>query len=294
MSVDQAGTTVVEAAPAAAASGFRDPTSLTRWLKILLWVGISLTAIAIASGLVELKLLADLEAGKKLGPDVAEMSDLRQRVIGGVRFVAIITTIVIFAMWIYRANYNARQLGATDMVFTPGWSVGWYFIPIANLWKPYQAMREIWKASAAPANWKDHPRGPILPWWWGLFLFDNFLNQAAFRLALRAQTLPQITEASMLSVVSDAVDIVASLIALALVSQIYRMQMAHRASPSSVEAPAAAAQTQSRCAGSTPNSACPADSKFDRCACPCASAVCRSRKRRSNALPWKIAVVPAA
>ena len=142
----------------------------------------------------------------------------------------IVATIIVFAMWIYRANYNARQLGATGMEFTPGWSVGWFFIPIANLWKPYQAMREIWKASAAPANWSEQPRGEILPWWWGFFLFSNFLNQAAFRLALRAETLPQITTASTTSVVADVVDIGASSIALVLVGQIYRMQMAHRAS----------------------------------------------------------------
>jgi hypothetical protein len=236
MSIDQAGTSAVEAAPAAPAAGFRDPTTLTRWLKIVLWTGIGLTVISIASGLMELKLLSDLAAGKTLEPGAADSNDLRQRIIGGVRVVEIITTIVIFAMWIYRANYNARQLGAAGMEFTPGWSVGWYFIPIANLFKPYQAMREIWKASAAPANWQDHPRGEILPWWWGFFLFGNLLNQAAFRLALRAETLPQITTASTTSVVADAVDIVSSLIALVLVGQIYRMQMAHRALPAGSEA----------------------------------------------------------
>jgi Domain of unknown function (DUF4328) len=236
MSIDQAGTAVVEAAPAAGTSGFRDPTTLTRWLKILLWVGIALTVISLASGLMELKLLSDLAAGITLAPGVADSSDLRQRVIGGVRFVEIVTVIVIFAMWIYRANYNARQLGAAGMEFTPGWSVGWFFIPIANLWKPYQAMKEIWKASAAPAHWNDQPRGVILPWWWGFFLFSNVLNQAALRLALRAETLPQITAASTMSVVADAVDIVSSLIALVLVIQIYRMQMAHRASPAASEA----------------------------------------------------------
>jgi Domain of unknown function (DUF4328) len=242
MSTDQAGTSAIEAVPAAEASGFRDPTTLTRWLKILLWVGIGLTAISIASGLMELKLLADLAAGKTLAPGVADGSDLRQRVIGGIRLVEIVTLIVIFAMWIYRANYNARQLGAAGMEFTPGWSVGWYFVPIANLWKPYQAMKEIWKASASPLHWNDHPRGEILPWWWGFFLFSNLLNQAAFRLALRAETLPQITTASTMSVVADVVDIVSSLIAVVLVGQIYRMQMAHRASAVPVGAPAPAPQ----------------------------------------------------
>ena len=50
----------------------------------------------------------------------------------------------------------------------------------------------------------------------------------------------------------------------------------------------------SRCAVSMPNKAWPAPSKLDRCAWPCAVTVCISRKRRSNALPLKIASAPAA
>jgi hypothetical protein len=180
---------------------------------------------------MELKLLSDIRDGQTLPPGAADSNDLRQRIIGGIRFVQIVAGIVVFAMWIYRANYNARQLGAAGMEFTPGWSVGWYFIPIANLWKPYQAMKEIWKASAAPGHWQDHPHGEILQWWWGLFLLSNFLNQAALRLAMRADTISEIVFASTTSVVADAVDVVSSLTAIVLVGQIYRMQMAHRASP---------------------------------------------------------------
>jgi hypothetical protein len=237
MSIDQAGNPSTDAAPAADAAGFRDPTTLTRWLKIVLYVGIGLTVISLASGLMELKLLHDLAGGATLAPGAADSNDLRQRVIGAIRFVEIVTAIVVFTMWIYRANHNARQLGAVGMEFTPGWSVGWYFIPIANLWKPYEAMREIWKASAAPAQWKDQPRGEILPWWWGFFLISNILNHMALRLSLRAETLQQITTASTTSVVADAVDLVSSVIALILVGQIYRMQMAHRAATTGASSP---------------------------------------------------------
>ena len=144
--------------------------------------------------------------------------------------VQIIALIVVFCVWIHRANYNARQLGAADMTFTPGWAVGWYFIPIANLWKPYQAMKEIWKASANPAHWQDQPRGSILPAWWTFFLISNFLGNASFRLSLRATTLSELITASSISIANDVVDIIASLIALGLVRQIHRMQMSHRMS----------------------------------------------------------------
>jgi len=236
MSTAQPGSPVIDAAAAPGEFGFRDPTTLTRWLRIFLCIGMALSAMSFLSGLMELTLLSDIEAGKSLAPGVADSNDLRQRIIAGVRFVNIVVVIVLFAVWIYRANYNARQLGAVGMEFTPGWAVGWYFIPFANLWKPYQAMREIWKASAAPANWQDQPRGSILPWWWTFFLLSNIFSQIALRMTMRASTLPEMVAASSLSTASDFVDVISASIALVVVGQIYRMQMAHQISASTVPA----------------------------------------------------------
>jgi hypothetical protein len=231
MSIEHGGAPAASiATPSApAAAGFRDPAALTRWLKILLYLSIALSVLSIVSGLFELKLLSDIGAGRTLAPGEAEGNDLRQQIIGGVRFAALIATIVTFAIWIYRANYNARQLGAAGMRFSPGWAVGWYFIPIANLWKPYQAMKEIWQASAAPENWQQQPRGSILPLWWTFFLLSNILGNATFRLTLRAKTVPELITAGSVSLVSDVVDVVSTVIALALVTQIFRMQMERRA-----------------------------------------------------------------
>ena len=74
-----------------------------------------------------------------------------------------LSTGILVLTWIHRANHNARQLGADDMRFTPGWAVGWYFVPIAWFWKPYQAMKEIWLASANPSDWRGRPVSPLLP-----------------------------------------------------------------------------------------------------------------------------------
>jgi len=219
----------VSSAGASPVYGFRDPGTLTRWLKLFLYLSIAIGALSLLSGLLELKLLTEMQAGRPLAPGEAAGNDLRQRIIAGFRFVNLIVVIVLFCIWIYRANYNARQLGATDMQFSPGWAVGWYFIPFANLWKPYQAMREIWQASAAATHWQQQPRGGILPLWWTFFLLSNFLSNISFRLSLWAKTLPDFILASGVSAVGDVVDVVSTIIALILVTQIFRMQMARRA-----------------------------------------------------------------
>ena len=62
------------------------------------------------------------------------------------------------------------HLGASDMRFTPGWAIGWYCVPVACFWRPYQAMTEIWRASRNPSDWRGEPVSPLLRWWWILWL----------------------------------------------------------------------------------------------------------------------------
>lgn len=46
-------------------------------------------------------------------------------------------------VWIYFTVAYLYRLSHRRMKFTPGWSVAWFLIPIANLWKPYQVVNEI-------------------------------------------------------------------------------------------------------------------------------------------------------
>ena len=49
-----------------------------------------------------------------------------------VQLVVWVAAFVITLRWIYLANNNARALGADDMIVTPGWAVGWFFVPAAE------------------------------------------------------------------------------------------------------------------------------------------------------------------
>ena len=213
------------------AAVFRDAKTLTRSLKVLLWIMIALDVVAAVSTFLEIGLFVALQehlyaSAAAAQADAAE-SDARQRAIGMLQIIMFVITGIVFLCWIYRANHNARQLGAAGMRFSPGWSIGWYFIPIANFWKPYQAMKEIWRASADPAHWQDYPRGSILPWWWFCFLLANVTGTISFRLARAAKDIPMLITTDVAIIIANVAAIVLSLVAIALVGQIYRMQMSH-------------------------------------------------------------------
>ena len=225
------GTNDLSQVPVLTTLTFKDPSKLTKWLIFLLYISIAIDLIAIYSGILQYNLLTDLKTGvyssNALANVAAESNDKRQQIVGFLQLCIAITTMILFAKWIYRANFNVRQLGAQGMKFSPGWAVGFYFIPILLLWKPYQAMKEIWQASKNPTSWATVERGSILPWWWFFFLVAGMLGQATLRTSLRAKEINGLIESTGVAMASDLVSIPATIIALVLVKQIYEMQMSH-------------------------------------------------------------------
>lgn len=96
-------------------------------------------------------------------------------------FVSLILGAVFFGMWMNRAAHNVRALGHTGFEISPAFGVGSFFIPIMNLWKPYQAMQDIWRASLANRNdsWLSTPTGDIVKGWWAAWLLAGFAGRAA-------------------------------------------------------------------------------------------------------------------
>lgn len=197
-------------------------------LSYLLGADIVMGVITLVSTFFEYKLLNEFLRGAYTNQDVmvelANQSDTRQQIIAISFLVLIVVTIITFCVWIFRMNKNLEVLGAADLRFSPGWAVGWFFIPIANLWKPYQAMSDLWRASKAPDSWHDVERGSVLPWWWAFWLVSNAVSNGVFRLSLKAETLEQLISLSAISMLSCVLDILATILAYILIRQIYKSQ----------------------------------------------------------------------
>lgn len=100
--------------------------------------------------------------------------------------VLFIASVVLIGMWIHRAHANLFAAGLDGLEYTPGWSVGWFFIPFANLVKPFQAMRELWNESHGADNSFGGATPPSVGWWWGTFLAGNILSNIGTRIAISA------------------------------------------------------------------------------------------------------------
>ncbi len=97
-----------------------------------------------------------------------------------------LSAIVLFLVWQYRVAKNLRTFDQPGLEFTPGWCVGWWFVPIAMYWKPFQAMKELWRASDPETIgakdrwvWLGTPLAPTMGWWWAAWILSNVIQRIA-------------------------------------------------------------------------------------------------------------------
>lgn len=214
---------------------YRDATSLVKWTRFSIYAQVAISAIAIVSGYLQIEVLTALGDGAFASQDAADAAaqanDERQGLVALVQLAVLVISGVLILRWIHRANWNARALGAQGMTFTPGWSVGWYFVPIANLWKPYQAMQEIWKASKNPSAWSAETVPQLVGLWWGLWILYSLAGNTAFRISMRADEIHEHINATWVTIASDVATVPLCLALLALVRQVQGMQDARRPGP---------------------------------------------------------------
>jgi hypothetical protein len=199
-----------------------DPTRLTRFLQRLLWISVAIACIALIDDIVE---FVQVQVGQ-LTPDQVAANDPIQGIIGLLQSGLGIVTGITFLKWIYRAYKNIQGFGAEGLRFSPGWAVGYYFIPILSLIRPVQVMSEIWRASDDPRNWPKRPGSWLIVSWWTLFLIYTGVTQVSLEIAIQASTNDQWTLAAMLAIAGDLFSIPLSIAALRLVTEVYRRQKA--------------------------------------------------------------------
>ncbi|MFM8398261.1 MAG: DUF4328 domain-containing protein [Pirellula sp.] len=202
---------------------FREINGLTKFLTILLGLGAALAVISVLSSLMQAELLSRESFSEAEG----QTNDVREGVIGLLQFALYIFTAVIFGRWIVRANRNVRALGAEGLRITPGWALGYFFVPILSLWMPFQAMKDLWRASQNPGDWANVAASSILPAWWTLWLISAIAGQVSLRTSMAAKKLEGLQVATYVQMVSQALDIPLCLVAMALVTQIAKAQHSH-------------------------------------------------------------------
>ncbi|MCA9292551.1 MAG: DUF4328 domain-containing protein [Phycisphaerales bacterium] len=192
--------------------------------------------VAAGSSYFQLEMLQMVAAGKELTQQQAVVNDLRQLGVALGQLVLFIVTSVVFCVWVFHSHVNARILGAVEMKSSPGWAVGSFFVPIANLVAPYFAMVELWKASEpssqpVDATARAHMRlSPLLGAWWLTWLLGGGISSAARMMVNGAADPASMMRATNVEILSSVVWVMCCLFAAFVVRDIsWRQSRRHNA-----------------------------------------------------------------
>ena len=102
--------------------------------------------------------------------------------VAGAFFFALVcdvTVLVLLIIWLWRAYSNTRVFGVGPWRWTRGWTIGGWFIPIANLVIPKLLINDAWRGAAPGAagdgRWRKRPVAAVVTMWWVTFVAGYLL-----------------------------------------------------------------------------------------------------------------------
>ncbi|MFC2027701.1 DUF4328 domain-containing protein, partial [Chloroflexota bacterium] len=147
-----------------------------KWVYFVFGALAILSVVIIWFTIIDAGYIQDFLDGRFVSEDKLLASDDRLVATHWIHFGLMIIGAIVCLAWIHRAYRNLPFLHAQGLSFSPGWAVGWFFIPVAGLVQPYRVLSEIWKASDPDMNgkdgisWKEAQLPKIVVCWWALFL----------------------------------------------------------------------------------------------------------------------------
>jgi hypothetical protein len=203
-----------------------DVTRLGRKVVIAVYAWMGSQMVVGAASLLELPALTRMDPGSPVtssssaaGPAI-EMFGI---IAAAVYTIAFLVAAILVLTWIHLVNRNAH-LFADDMSVSPGWNVGFFFVPLLTWWKPFVGIRETWQVSQSPSQWRDVPVPAFLRWWWACWLASSMLGYASLRLSLQATMVDELIAASVLDIIDAVVSIPLGLLLLRLVRELTQAQ----------------------------------------------------------------------
>jgi uncharacterized membrane protein YiaA len=197
--------------------GYRSPRTLARWTLGLFGITIALQMVRLFA-LGEQRSLLNRGVGQI---SLAEWhtSSARLENIATVGLILLVVTATLFLMWLFRCYVNLRELGVRNLRFTPGWAVGYWFIPIVNLFRSKQILDELWRATS-PAETGE--KTWVTAFWLAALLAGTLTERIA--VSAGADTIGDLKFTNLWEMISALADITAAALAYGLVSTLTARQ----------------------------------------------------------------------
>jgi hypothetical protein len=132
---------------------------------------------------------------------------------------------VLFIVWLYQAH-RCDRMDPSWQKRSSGWAIGSWFVPIVNLWFPFQVVSDLRRGARGDAR---EPSEALQWFWWIGFVLYFLSSRAASRAYLSASVVPdedidgyvdELTTAVNLELAAEVFSVVTAVLAIVMVRQL--------------------------------------------------------------------------
>jgi hypothetical protein len=207
-------------------------------LTVLLWAAAGISVLGVIAYVNRVSVVDDALDARTFGEfvDAQGRADDADAFVGIVVLLMVLVSLTIFVLliiWMWRVAKNAEVLGRRQPRFGPGWTIGGWFIPVANFVIPVLVMQDLWRGTdpdAPPGDpiWRSRPGSGLVGWWWALHLASTvrFGIGRGDDNATSRDELRSLRTEDIIGAFGMAACVVAAILLIQVVRQITRRQQA--------------------------------------------------------------------
>lgn len=216
----------VHAAPPVPQGALRSPKGLATALTWLLGAAAAAHLFSVGAGAYEQSWLRGFAGDTPFDDLELGLSPALTILAGVLQFLTVLPTVVVFIVWFHRVRSNGGVFRPDVFTLGRGWSIGAWFVPVANLFLPHRIARQTWRASTQLGPDGSHRTAPtaLLTSWWAVWVLAVIMGRVSSKIYMAAETVDELRSAGLLGIAADLVTVIAGVLAILFVRRLTAMQ----------------------------------------------------------------------
>lgn len=219
---------------------FRANSQRAKSAEMLIWASAGLSFVSlITTFFFEYRVYSNAQQGIYITMDDAQLYQIKDLALLVLNVGIFVFSAITFIQWFRRAYFNQEL--KFSMTTTNGWTSGAWFIPIYNLYRPYQLMKELYEnvehfLTKNKLDEEKRSRFVILGWWWGLWITLNISQNIVSRISMRSEALDVLQSMSLVSMIIDLLYIPLAYLTVQVIRNYNEMELVFLTNAGDVEA----------------------------------------------------------
>lgn len=187
----------------------------------LIWIVLGLEIVLFISGYFQYDLLQTVANGGDISMEVANSNDTREQFVGIIYMIVFLISAVTFIQWFRRAYFNLH-IKVNHLSHSEGWAAGSWFVPIVNLYRPFQIMKELYRKTKELLTKNGMTVSETfntnsLALWWAIWIINNVIGQFVFRYSRNAESMEELITLTIAGMIANIVGIPLALITIKII-----------------------------------------------------------------------------